>query len=402
MKHNPRIEILGDEIEVTKEMERIGVDPRGIELMAPKALFQTIKLEDVGSTAANILKQEMLSLDGDAAVARGVIDHSVDRSDVLLIGNDKNYRGLIQKLKKQPFGLDTISQEIEEVLNNVTYGANLTLSCGRYTIDLSKRTHIMGILNVTPDSFYDGGRFLKVGDAISRAEEMVKEGVDIIDVGGESSRPGSDPIPADEEVRRVLPVVKNLVRELDMPISVDTYKTAVARAVLDEGAAIINDISGLKFEEDIAGVIAGYDAGVVVMHTPDRPGTMQENPHYESLFSEIISYLRTSIEKGIKNGIKPDKFIIDPGIGFGKRKWDNLRILKNLPELKSLGRPILIGISRKSFIGKTLDLPVEERLEGTLAAAAVGVLNGAHILRVHDIKEISRVVRMVDAVRGCS
>ena len=173
MKHNPRIEIFRDEIEIIKEMQRIGVTPYGIELMAPKALFQTIKLEDVESAAANILKQEMLSLDGDAAVARGVIDNSVDRSDVLLIGNVKNYRRLIQKLKKQPFGLDTISQEIEEVLNNVTDGANLTISCRGYTIDLSKRVHLMGILNVTPDSFYDGGRFLKVKIGRASCRERV-------------------------------------------------------------------------------------------------------------------------------------------------------------------------------------------------------------------------------------
>ncbi|MBI5183695.1 MAG: dihydropteroate synthase [Nitrospinae bacterium] len=380
-------------------MERIGVDPHGIESMAPKALFYTIKLEGVESPAANILKQEMLSLDGDAAVARGVIDHSVDQSDVLLIGSVKNLRRLIQKLKNQPFGLDTISQEIEDVLTNVTEGRDLTLSCGKYTLDLNKRVHIMGILNITPDSFYDGGRFLRLEDALSGAEDMVKEGADIIDIGSESSRPGADPISVDEELRRILPVVKALVRKLDIPISVDTYKSPVAKAVLDEGASIINDISGLKFDEDIAGVIAGYDAGVVIMHIPDRPKTMQENPHYESLFSEIISYLRSSIEKGIANGIKPDKFIIDPGIGFGKRKGDNLQILKNLSEFKSLGRPLLIGISRKSFIGEILNLPVEERLEGTLAASAVGVLNGANILRVHDIREVSRVVRIVDAIR---
>jgi len=259
----------------------------------------------------------------------------------------------------------------------------------------------MGILNVTPDSFYDGGFHNKLDNAIAQAEKMAEEGADIIDVGGESTRPGSETITVEEELNRILPVVKNLVKTLNIPISVDTYKDEVARQALEEGADIINDISGFKFDDKIIKVISQYDdVPVVVMHTYDRPKTMQNNPIYLSLIEDIKDSLEKSIKLGVEGGIKRDRFIIDPGIGFGKTVNDNIIILKRLSEFKTLKRPILLGTSRKSFIQKILDLTVDESLEGTLATVVVSILNGANIIRVHDVKEAKRVTQIADAIKN--
>ncbi len=256
----------------------------------------------------------------------------------------------------------------------------------------------MGILNLTPDSFYDGGKFINPSDAIRYAERMVEDGADIIDVGAESSRPGANPVTPDEEIERLKPVL-SILSKLNVPISVDTYKSSVAMWALDTGASIINDISGFRFDPDLVKVVSEYKVPVVIMHTYGEPKTMQNNPQYKSLLNEIIQYLKDSINMGLEAGINHDRFIIDPGIGFGKTLSHNLEILKGLSRLKELGRPILIGPSRKSFIGNILNLPPEERLEGTAAAVAIGIMNGANIVRVHDVKEMLRVARISDAVK---
>jgi len=265
-------------------------------------------------------------------------------------------------------------------------------------LDFSSRTHLMGVLNVTPDSFSDGGKIFKPEDAINRAWRMVEQGADIIDVGGESTRPGADSIPVEEELRRVIPVIKELTKKTDIPVSIDTYKSEVAREALDAGAEMINDISALRFDPRMKEVAFRYDVPVVLMHIKGTPKNMQDNPSYDNLIQEISDYLRESIEKAEDSGIAQDKIIIDPGIGFGKRLKDNLEILRNLEKLASLGKPILVGLSRKSFIGKVLDLPLDERMEGSLAALAVAICNGAKILRVHDVKESKRAAQMVDAI----
>jgi dihydropteroate synthase len=268
---------------------------------------------------------------------------------------------------------------------------------GSKEFDFSRRTYIMGILNVTPDSFSDGGRYFTVDSAVEHAMKMIEDGADIIDVGGESTRPGSEPVPLEEELRRVIPVIKEIVKRTDVPISIDTYKSEVARQALDNGAVIVNDISGLRFDEKMVEVIAQYNASVVIMHIKGTPKTMQQNPCYDDVISEIYGYLSEGIERAQSYGIK--QIIVDPGIGFGKRLVDNLEIIRRLREFKSLGYPILIGVSRKSFIGNILNLPVEERLEGTAGAVAISVWNGANIVRVHDVKEMTRVVRIVDAIK---
>jgi dihydropteroate synthase len=267
---------------------------------------------------------------------------------------------------------------------------------GSIKYDLSSRTHIMGILNVTPDSFSDGGKFQNVDQAVRYAMKMVEDGADIIDVGGESTRPGSEPVPLDEELRRVIPVIERLVKLTNIPISVDTYKSEVAERALNSGAVIVNDISGLQFDKSMSKTVAQLKASIILMHIKGTPRTMQIAPEYKNLIEDVCSYLETSIRIAKENKI--EQIIVDPGIGFGKTLQHNLEILRRLNEFKRFGFPILIGPSRKSFIGKILDLPVDQRLEGTIAAVVVGVMNGANIVRVHDVREVKRAVQVIDAI----
>lgn len=260
-----------------------------------------------------------------------------------------------------------------------------------------EKTKIMGILNVTPDSFSDGGLFLETEGAINHAKQMVHDGAAIIDVGGESSRPGSDPISIEEELARVKPVIERLAHALRVPISIDTYKPAVAEACIKAGASIINDITGLQNMRMVE-VAAKYNASVIIMHMLGTPKTMQQTIVYYDLINDIKQFLQERIHLAKQAGIK--EIIIDPGIGFGKTTEHNLLILKRLHELTSLGCPILVGPSRKSFIGTITELPVHERLEGTIASLVIAIMNGASIVRVHDVKECQRAVQIVDAMRG--
>jgi len=274
------------------------------------------------------------------------------------------------------------------------------IQCGSNILDLTSRTHIMGILNITPDSFSDGGKFLQPGQAIEHGLRMVEEGVDIIDIGAESTRPGAEPVSVEEELRRLLPVLEGLLKRVDIPISIDTYKASVAETVLKTGASMINDISGLRFDNRMKDVVAKYQVPIIIMHIKGEPRNMQQNPYYDDLIGEIYEYLAASIHLAVKTGIARNNIIIDPGIGFGKRLQDNFEILKRLSEFQGLGCPILIGPSRKSFIGKVLDLSPDKRLEGTLAAVTIGIQNGAHIVRVHDVKQVSRACHIIDLLVG--
>lgn len=262
---------------------------------------------------------------------------------------------------------------------------------------LGSRTYIMGILNATPDSFYDGGRYYNLDDALRRIEMMIVEGADIIDIGGESARPGSVGVSEEEELRRTVPLIKQARKQFDVVLSIDTTKSDVAREALEEGASIVNDISGLKFDPDIALVAAKYKAGLVLMHTTSHPHDMQSKAEYNEIISDITRSLTESIELAEKKGVDPESILIDPGFGFGKTLSHNLTLLKRLSEFLALGKPILIGTSRKSFIGKTVGNS-EETLEGTAATVAVGIMNGASVIRVHDVLYMKRVAKMVDAV----
>ncbi len=276
----------------------------------------------------------------------------------------------------------------------------MKLAWADYSLDFSKKTYNMGILNVTPDSFSESGLYFDKAEAIKRAIQMVKDGADILDIGGESTRPGSEPVTIEEELRRTIPVIESLAKQIKIPISIDTYKSEVAKNALDAGASMVNDISGLRFDPKMPGVISKYKVPVVVMHIRGRPKDMQQNPVYEALIPEIIDYLREGIRISMKSGIPEDKIIIDPGIGFGKTFNHNLEIINNLREFTLLEKPILIGPSRKAFIGKILgDVPVTERREGTASAVAISIINGANIIRVHDVKEMVSVAKIADAIK---
>jgi dihydropteroate synthase len=269
---------------------------------------------------------------------------------------------------------------------------------GGRVLDCSERTLVMGVVNVTPDSFSDGGRYLDADAAVGHALRLVEEGADIVDIGGESTRPGSDPVGVDEERARVVPAIERLAAEHPrLAISIDTRKPEVAQAALAAGACIVNDVSGGR-AEGMFDVVREAEAGMVLMHMRGDPKTMQEAPHYEDVVGEVKEYLRERIEAAEFAGIAPASLCIDPGIGFGKSLEHNLLLMRHLDALLDLGRPVLVGPSRKRFIGAILDLPEDQRVEGTAGAVAWLVAAGAHILRVHDVREIVRVVRVVDAI----
>jgi dihydropteroate synthase len=267
----------------------------------------------------------------------------------------------------------------------------------RFNFDLSQRPHLMGILNITPDSFSDGGHYLDPERALERAWEMVEEGADLIDIGGESSRPGAQSISVEEELQRTIPIIQVLAKKIPVPLSVDTVKAKVAEAALDKGASIINDISALNFDSQMAAVIARYRAPVILMHMLGNPRTMQQDPIYSDLIGQIKQYLNDNLRKAEDQGV--EQIILDPGIGFGKTVEHNLRILQELDKLLDLKRPLLIGASRKSFIGNVLDLPVDDRLEGSLAVACWAAIKGVHIIRIHDVKQTRRVLGMIEAIQ---
>lgn len=256
----------------------------------------------------------------------------------------------------------------------------------------------MGVINVTPDSFSDGGLYFEKDKAVERGLELAEEGSDIIDIGGESTRPGSEPIPQEEELRRVIPVISALRKRTNTLISIDTTKSEVALAALDAGADIINDISSFRSDPNMLPVAAQKDAPVILMHMKGTPKTMQVNPFYENVLHEVKSFLKERLNSALAYGIKKEKIIIDPGIGFGKRFKDNLTLINNLHFLKDLDRPILVGVSRKSFIGKILGLSPQERMEGTIASAVLSIVHGAHILRVHDVASIKKSVLVAETI----
>jgi dihydropteroate synthase len=266
------------------------------------------------------------------------------------------------------------------------------------SLDFSQRTYIMGVLNVTPDSFSDGGKFLDTDAALRQAEKMIGDGADIIDVGGESTRPFSKPVDESIETKRVVPVISAIAARFKVVISIDTCKAVVAKASLDAGAQVINDVSALRFDPDMGKVVAAEKAGLVLMHMKGIPQNMQENPEYTDVISEIKRFLADAVERARASGVGPSNILVDPGIGFGKRLEHNLRILRELSAFKELGRPVLVGTSRKSFIGSILDAPVDRRLIGTIAAIVISVMNGASVVRVHDVKEAREAISIADSV----
>jgi len=310
--------------------------------------------------------------------------------------------GQFRRLALDPRIPPQLARMLDSLLDNYLR-SDYKIDCGGKILDLGSRTHIMGILNVTPDSFSDGGRYADPEKALDHAREMVAAGADIIDIGGESTRPGAAPLAEEEELRRIIPLIERLRAELPVPISVDTYKSSVAKKALVAGAGIVNDISGLRFSPDMATVVADAGAAVVIMHIKGTPRNMQQDPVYNDLVSEVMAYLAEGIELAVKAGVDREKILIDPGIGFGKTLEHNLLLLDRLDEFKGLGRPVLLGTSRKKFIGTVLDVPVpEQRVDGTAATVALGIERGARVVRVHDIARMAQVARMTDAVLRAS
>lgn len=386
--------------DAVESLRTIGADERCFPILVPKCFGLTLKIENVRTPACNILKQLMLSLGGDAAVAKEVLTSRCTLSDLILIGTLAQMRRLIEKLAEYPveeFGLKEVKREVSEALVRYFEPDRFDFSFKNFNLQLSERTHLMGVVNCTPDSFSDGEMYLDKNRAIERVLQLVEEEADIIDIGGESTRPGSDPTPESEELKRVIPVIESVTPQISVPVSIDTYKSTVAREAIEAGASLLNDVSALSFDPKMTDVVAEYDVPVILMHMKGNPKDMQKNPIYSDLIGEIVAYLKEKLLRCLSKGI--EKVIIDPGIGFGKKLHHNLTILKRLSEFCSLGRPILVGPSRKSFIGQVLELPVGERLEGTLASIAVAILNGAHIIRVHDVKQAVKVARMVDSLK---
>lgn len=383
--------VISSREQAVREILAVGADPAGSRWMAPKAVHRALKITGLSPKQANIIKQEMLGKGGDAAVSRGVLDCSAELSDVIVMGTVRQIESMAAKLKMQPFGLPALADKIREALTSLEGRKPFSLDCRGRILPIGSRTLVMGILNVTPDSFTDGGEFFDPGRAVEHALQMEEEGADIIDLGGESTRPGYRKIGAGEEIDRIIPVLSRLSRELKVPVSVDTTKAEVAERALAEGAHIINDQWALRRDPGMAGIAAGYGAPVIIMHN-------QTGTEYRDMMGDMVGYFRESIEIARREGIDRNRIIIDPGIGFGKTLEQNLETMRRLRELDCLGLPVLLGTSRKSMIGKTLDLPTGQRVEGTAATVALGIAYGADIVRVHDVKEMVRVARMTDAM----
>jgi dihydropteroate synthase len=407
-RFNVRVLSLEPQARIEEEMQKIGASPPGIKIMAPKASFRAVKLENLNFAAANIVKQEMLARGGEAVTSRDVYSTKESTSDVLLLGTLRHFKDLIRKLRLQPFkSLVAMASEMEQALAWYARDDVLPMEIGRRSFEWGSKTYIMGVVNVTPDSFSGDGLGHDVEKALDQAQRMIEEGADIIDVGGESTRPGSKPISAEEELRRVIPVVKRLAQRTDVPVSIDTYKAEVASEAMGAGASRINDVWGLRMDPSVGEVAAQHQVPLVIMHNRSKPkdavqterlGGRYLGVEYEDLMADILRELRESIDLALEAGVGRERIIVDPGLGFGKTVEQNLQVIANLAEVRVLGRPILLGPSRKSFVGYTLDLPPEERVEGTAAAVAVGIAEGADIVRVHDVKEMTRVAHMTDAI----
>ena len=386
-----------------EEFGKIGASLPGQHIMVNKIFPLSLKVKDVAVRAANILKQEMLSRGGDVVTSYRSLIKSEGLVNIIILGTEKAISSLIDKIKMQPFGLKKLSVQLAEYIAlGQSINTRKIIKIGPVDFNMEQEgALIMGILNVTPDSFYDGGQYFKKGDAFKRADEIIEQGAHIIDVGGMSTRPGSKPVSLDEELSRTIPVVEHVAKNSKKTtISIDTCRSEVAKRAIDAGAAIINDISGLSADNKMMELAFQSKSSIIIMHMQGNPENMQENPTYSDVVDEVYDYLCERTLKAVEAGIEKEKIIVDPGIGFGKKVEHNLEILSRFSEFNEMGYPVLAGVSRKFFIGNLLGgLPAEERLEGSIAAAVYAFLSGASILRVHDIKETLRALKIAKAIR---
>ncbi len=353
----------------------------------------SIRLSPVPPAAAPLIREKGAALGITAGLLRPAGRAERNGIEMLLQGTERSLKKLSEAMKHSGKEAAACGESILGLLRRASRRAAGALQLGRFRLPLGKRTLIMGILNVTPDSFTDGGKYDNLPAAVERAYRMVEEGADIIDIGGESTRPGYRDIGEAEEISRVMPVIEALKGSADFsaPLSIDTYRAATARAALEAGVEMVNDIWGLKADPQLAGVTASHGVPICLMHN-------RNSTDYDDLVPEVIRELQESIGLAKAAGIAADRIIVDPGIGFGKDLEQNLAVMHRLADFRGLGYPLLLGTSRKSMIGKTLDLPPLERLEGTAATVAYGIAAGADLVRVHDVKEMRRVVLMTDAM----
>ncbi len=380
---------------VVKELKQIGVDTEAYSIFADKTDYQILKFETLSCAQANVLKQTALMCGADLAIPKTAYKGRRGKTiAAILFANRREIEKIRTRLEEQPW-LNPISKQLDIVLlkKQTPY-----VKIGRKKIEFD-RTFIMGVINITHDSFYSGSRYTTKESVERVAQEMEEEGADLIDIGAESTRPGAEPVAKKEEIERLKKILPTVINNTSIPISIDTYKSDVAAFAIDHGVRIVNDISGLSFDKRMAGIIAKHKVGLIIMHIKGTPKNMQENPEYTDLMGEIYHYLTKKIDFATRKGIDRDRIIIDPGLGFGKRLEDNYEIISRLNELTSFNLPILVGHSRKSFIGKPFNIPAEQRLEGSLGVEAILIQNGASILRVHDVLESKKVAMVTDKIR---
>lgn len=375
----------------------IGAHQASLPIFANKSEIIPLKLMNVRTPAANVIKQEMLAAGGDAVTPVGTILNKDKYVNLVLLGTRKHYNILMKKLEIMGyFGMEEIAKELARFFSNA---APVTkLADGR--VLTYEKMRVMGILNVTPDSFYAGSR-THLEDIVKRAGEMLAEGADILDIGGESTRPGSDSVSQEEEARRVLPAIEAIRKAYpEAIISIDTYRAEVAEAAIMRGADIINDISAMEADKNMIKTVIRMNAPIILMHMKGKPKNMQDNCVYNDVVTEVALHLYERAKLLLDKGIGADKIILDPGIGFAKNVKQNLLLMRDLETLTSFGFPVLLACSRKSTIGKVLgDIPAEERLEGTIASSCQAVYAGAHMVRVHDVESNVRAIRMLEAIK---
>ena len=386
--------VLGRKDIVLKELERIGVDANAFPIFMHKADHLILKFDHLSCAQAHILKQVALICGADLAIPKVAYRGGKNKKfSAILFANRREIEKIDKRLTEQPW-MESISKELRTVLAK---RPPEILKIGTTEI-IFDRTYIMGVINVASDSFYSGSRYTTSSIIEKVVKEMEEEGADFIDIGAESTRPEADAIGENEEIERLRGVLPTLLKNSNIPISVDTYKAGVAAYAIDQGIDIINDISGLSFDRKMARVIAKNKVSVVIMHIRGAPKTMQINPEYDNLMGDIYDYLEKRVAFATQSGISRDRIIIDPGLGFGKKLEDNYEIIRRLGELTNLNRPILVGHSRKSFIGNPFNLSPEQRLEGSLGVEALLIKNGVSILRVHDVLEAKKVAMLIDKI----
>lgn len=394
---NARVIAAANTRPVLDEMGRGEAAPAA-EAAISRSYTVALALENLSAAHAGFLQAEMLRAGGDVVLPQRPAGSGAAKTEIVLIGSRTRFRTLIARVADAAADTAAVGEEIRRALDNHAR-TRFEIRMGARRLAVGPEPAVMGILNVTPDSFSDGGRWLESSSAVARAERLVEEGADIIDVGGESTRPGSDPVTEEEELARVLPVVETLASRIDAPISIDTRHARVAREAVAAGACLVNDVTGLQGDPGMAAAVAETGAGVVIMHMLGEPRSMQDHPHYDHLMADICRYLRRGMQIAADAGVPEDGILIDPGIGFGKTLRHNVEILARLGQFRTLGAPILVGPSRKRFIGELAGVAApSERVFGTAAACSLAVAAGALVLRVHDVREVRQALAVATAI----